>query len=164
MLFVSVPAGSYWTVAAGSVSVPGTVTGYCEPEPVRLWTVSVFGQAWSEGGVTRGIRRGGARRPCGLGREVTLAHGVLGARCRMCARAGEPVRWSFRRSTKFCRCGGFSPFDGAGRGRRPPDGGWVGRGGLLVCGGVVGGWGLAFAPCGDPDSGQVLRRMIRANL
>ena len=35
---------------------------------------------------------------------------------------------------------------------------------LWVRGVVVGGWGLAFDRCGDPDCGQVLRRMIRAGL
>lgn len=140
-------------------------TGYCGPEPVRLWAVSVFGQAWSEGGMTRGIRRGVARRPCGLGREVTLAHGVLGARRRMCARAVEPVGWSFRRSTKFLPLWWIftSRRDGARSAVRRLAGGW-GVCGLLVGGVVVGGWGLAFAPCGDPDFGQVLRRMIWANL
>ena len=73
---------------------------------------------WSEVGFTRAIRLRAARRSGGLGRVVTLAHAVLGARRWLCARPVGPVCWSFGRSTMFLPFGCFSPCEEEGRGRR----------------------------------------------
>ena len=96
----AVGVGACRTVAAGSVSVPGICCARCcGPGAVCLWSVWVSSQSWSGVGQTRAFRLGAAQRSCGLRREVTLAHAVLGARRRLCARPVGPVCWSFGRST-----------------------------------------------------------------
>ena len=98
----AVGVGTCRTVAAGSVSVPGTCL--C---PV-LWTGSClsvvcvgFWSELSEVGLTRGIRLGAAQLSCGLRREVTLAYAALGARRWLGTRPVGPVCTTFGRSTMF---------------------------------------------------------------